>query len=209
MLDAQLVNVMKIQKIGSAPRKKGLIILGIILACVLFLLKMIMGSVIHIMTSGMIDFFLAVYLFLVVHFIYNNRKLSDSVQYLSDEIKERMEEDCLNGLTAGNVILCRDGFLLVHDAADAVLYNNVIYVFERDDLFVYDRNKQLYLITLRYNPFQGTNQLKLLNRQQFWEELTKRAPWAYFGKTNENQNKFKVFSQMVREVDERREHMKG
>lgn len=208
-MDAQLDNIMMIQKIGSAPRKKGLIIVGIMLAGVLFLSGMIMGSFYRLMTSAMLDFFVAVYLFLVLHFIINNRKLSDSVLCLSDEVKERMEEDCLNSLTAGNVILCRDGLLLVHDAADAILYDDVIYVFERGDVYLYDRKKQLYLLMLRSNPFQGSHQLKLLNREQFWEELTKRAPWAYFGKTGENQNKLRNFSQMVREVDERREQMRG
>lgn len=230
-MNVPLDNIKKIQESVSGPYKKKVII-GCVLVTV-WILALVGILIVPTSESELtskasigicIAFLLVILFFLVSRYKKNGKNFSDSLLSLPDDVKTRMNEDCMGCPFGGNVIFCRDGLLMISDTADAVLYSDIVFSYEHSvmgikEIVIYDRYRRgmrgyhavalsVNPLNLKDNPLKRTGGTQIVKEEQFFEILMRNAPWAYYGNTQENTQKVLTsFPQMVQEVDERRRKM--
>ncbi|MCH5342678.1 MAG: hypothetical protein J1E64_01475 [Acetatifactor sp.] len=230
-MNIQLDNIKKIQESVSGLYKKKVII-GCVLVTVWILI--LIGILIAPMSESeltsktsigiCIAFLFAILVILIFRYKKNGKYLGDSLLSLPNDVKTRMNEDCMSCPFGGNVIFCRDGLLMISDTAEAVLYSDIVFSYEHNvmgikEIVIYDRYRRgmrgyhavalsVNPLNLKNDPLKRTGSTQIVKEEQFFEMLMRNAPWAYYGNTQENMQKVTAnFSQMVQEVDERRRKM--
>lgn len=227
-MSVALDNIQKIQESVSGPYKKKVII-GCVLVTVwilalvgILIVPMSESELTSKVSIGIcIAFLLAILVILVLRYKKNGEYFGDSLLSLPDDMKTRMNEDCMGCPFGGNVIFCRDGLLMISDTAEAVLYSDIVFSYEHSvmgikEIVIYDRYRRgmkgyhvvalsVNPLNLKDNPLKRTGGMHIVKEEQFFEILMQNAPWAYYGNSQENMQKaLTSFPQMVQEVDERR-----
>lgn len=152
--------------------------------------------------------------------IWKCRGVDKTLKELTPEEQRRMDEDCVDGYRIGNTVVCRDGLLIAGPAMRALLYRDIVFVYENSTTYttvavplatvssviIVNREKKQFAVNTATRPFLGKSEKGVIQVQQLWEILQQKAPWVYLGGSVEHMNLYlNRFDEMARTAKEKYE----
>ena len=144
-----------------------------------------------------------------------------TLKNMDPEKLQRLDEDVLTAPRYANSILCRDFLLVAANRLRAIPYEDIVFIYGQNltqtvykvvtvstssALIVVDKNHKILALNGRTKAFSGNKGVfSTIDDRKVFEALQQRAPWSFFGYSDENSRLYLTdFSGMVRTVQERK-----